>query len=77
VCHYHVVMTLTTYMSLLKITDAEMASILGCSVSLIRKYRSGERFPRPKAMLLIAEKTNGRVTYEDFYAGLLKSVAAA
>lgn len=44
-----------------------LASELGVTPAAVRLWLSGERMPSPKRMVRIAEVTNGKVTYRDFY----------
>lgn len=63
-------MTLSDYMALRGIDDAGLAALLGdCSESGVRKWRYGERVPRPEQMKRIAEVTAGAVTPNDFVLG--------
>lgn len=60
-------MKLKSYLEQNKIDHAEFAEAVGSSVSGVRKWLSGERVPRPKAMTKIAESTGGEVTAADFF----------
>jgi len=59
-------MTLTEYMTNHNLSDAELASQVGCSVGAVRKWRYRERTPRPEQMRRIHEITAGAVTPNDF-----------
>ena len=60
-------MTLSEYMKAKAIDDAAMAATLGgCSPSAVKKWRYGERTPRPRQMARIKEATDGVVTADDF-----------
>lgn len=61
-------MTLTEYMKLYAFSDQQMAGRLDCSEAAIRKWRRGERIPRPDQMRRIFEATDGKVTASDFFA---------
>lgn len=50
------------------ISTEEFADRIGVSAGGVRKWRYGERLPRPKAMKRIAEATDGAVTANDFFA---------
>lgn len=60
-------MKLSDYMRTAGITEREMAARLGCSIGGIRKWKSGERIPRPEVISRIAEVTHGAVVPSDFY----------
>lgn len=60
-------MKLETYMAQHGLTDAEMASRIGVSVPAIHRYRTGQRIPRDKIMVRIAETTKGAVQANDFF----------
>jgi len=50
-------------------TDAEMATMIGCSRSTVCRWRIGERIPRPEMMRRIAAVTQWKVTPNDFHSG--------
>lgn len=59
-------MTLSEFMTSRSMTDAQLAQQLECSTGAVRKWRYGERTPRPDQMRRIAEVTDGQVTPNDF-----------
>ena len=60
-------MQLQSYMKENGLDDDAMAAAIGdCSASAVRKWKYGERIPRPPQARRIAEITNGRVTMNDF-----------
>jgi DNA-binding transcriptional regulator YdaS (Cro superfamily) len=59
-------MTLTQFLSDAKLTDQAFAGLIGVSEFAVRKWRYGERTPRPKVMRRIGEVTGGKVTANDF-----------
>ncbi len=59
-------MKLSRFMSANKISDAELAASIGVSVGAVRKWRYGERTPRPAMLARIFEATNGAVSANDF-----------
>ena len=59
-------MTLAEYIKTRPITDAQLAQMLDCSTGALRKWKYGERTPRPDQMRKIAEVTDGLVTPNDF-----------
>lgn len=61
-------MTLHDYLLATKTTDDSFARLVGVSVGAVRKWRYGERTPRPAQMACIREATKGRVTPNDFIA---------
>lgn len=61
-------MQLSTYMKERGIDDDAMASLIGdCSASAVRKWKYGERVPRPNHLRRIVEATEGAVTANDFF----------
>ncbi|NTG61811.1 XRE family transcriptional regulator [Agrobacterium rhizogenes] len=46
--------------------EAEFASECEVSISCVRKWRYGDRFPRPRQLEKIKAATRGRVTANDF-----------
>ena len=63
-------MKLSSYMTLKGLRDGDLAAALGeCSIGAIRKWRSGERIPRPEMMARIRRATDGQVTPDDFIFG--------
>jgi DNA-binding transcriptional regulator YdaS (Cro superfamily) len=60
-------MKLSSYMELRSLNDRAMADLIGdCQETAVRKWRLGERIPRPRAMRRILEVTEGGVTPADF-----------
>lgn len=64
-------MTLNEYMKIHSLSDADLATSLGCSEGAVKKWRYGERVPRRAQMLLLLEHTKGAVTANDFLAALV------
>ena len=60
-------MTLTQYLRLNKITDAEFATAVGFSLGAVRKWRNGERKPSFAALQRISGATHNAVTADDFF----------
>ena len=68
-------MKLSEYMKQNCLDDAAMAArIGGCSEGAVRKWKYGERTPRPEQLARIAEATDGKVMPNDF---MLQSKAAS
>jgi len=61
-------MTLREYLASTKIADDAFAARVDASEGAVRKWKSGERIPRPEQMARIVEATAGQVTATDFYA---------
>lgn len=59
-------MKLKAYLKLAKLSDADFALSIGRSRSAVRKWIYGQRTPRPADMRLIADRTKGAVTANDF-----------
>jgi DNA-binding transcriptional regulator YdaS (Cro superfamily) len=60
-------MKLATYMDRNGLDDEAMAAqIGGVSSHAVKKWRYGERVPRPDAMQRLAKATGGKVTADDF-----------
>lgn len=59
-------MTLSEYMKLHSLSDADFAASLGCSEGAVKKWRYRERIPRPDQMRQISDATGGDVTANDF-----------
>jgi len=47
-------------------SEKELAKIIKVSISSIRKYRAGERIPRPKKLIAIQKLTDHKVTLGDW-----------
>jgi transcriptional regulator with XRE-family HTH domain len=60
-------MTLADYLTQHSITHQRFAELLGCQQPTVTRFVKGQRVPSPELMRLIAEKTNGAVTANDFY----------
>ena len=60
-------MKLLQYLKLSKIDDETFAGAIGVTVSGLRKWKYGERVPRPKMIERIVQETQGAVTANDFY----------
>lgn len=55
-------------MTALGLDDEEMARrVKGVGATGVRKWRKGDRVPRPDQMRRIVEATEGKVTPNDFY----------
>ena len=61
---------LASYMDREGLDDQSMADRLGLNVSpwAVRKWRYGQRVPRPKMLARLREATDGAVTPNDFIA---------
>lgn len=59
-------MKLSEYMKTHKLSDADMASLIGCSEGAVKKWRYDERTPRRNQLLRICAITDGAVTPNDF-----------
>lgn len=60
-------MKLSEFMSAAGLDDEQMAALLGgCTAHAVKKWRYGERLPRPEQLRRIAEVTGGQVTPNDF-----------
>ena len=59
-------MKLHDYLLATKTSDEAFARLVGKSAGAVRKWRYGERVPRPVVMTRIREATNGAVTADDF-----------
>ena len=77
--HYGYVlgMKLNDYLKTHNLTDSEFAQQFGCFPSVINRWKSGERIPRPAQMARLYEITSGVVTPADFYDLPLKAVKEA
>lgn len=60
-------MKLSEFMTEHNLSDAEMATRIGCSEGAVRKWLSGERLPRQDQLVRINEITAGAVTPNDFF----------
>ena len=61
-------MKLSAYMKESGIDDDAMAASIGdCSAGAVRKWKYGERIPRPDHLRRITEATKGAVTANDFF----------
>lgn len=61
-------MELHAWLNANNISTEEFADRIGASPGGVRKWRYGERLPRPKAMKRIAAATQGAVTPNDFFS---------
>lgn len=59
-------MHLRTYLASKGLTDAAFAAAVNASTGAVRKWKAGERTPRPEQMVEIVKATNGEVTPNDF-----------
>tara|TARA_R100000365_G_C2748614_1_gene80774 strand:- start:16233 stop:16436 length:204 start_codon:yes stop_codon:yes gene_type:complete len=59
-------MLLTNYLSTNGISDEAFAALVGVTSHGVRKWRYGERVPRPDQMRKISEVTAGKVQPNDF-----------
>ena len=60
-------MDLGSFMKANGLDDVAMAALIGgCSASAVKKWRYGERIPRPDHLRRIADATSGQVTPNDF-----------
>lgn len=62
---YHGEMTLAQYLRDNKLTDGTFAARIGCSAGAVRKWKYGERMPRPEQIKRIADATAGAVSAID------------
>ncbi len=60
-------MTLDEYLSQNDIRNSSFAALIGVSSEAVRRYRDGERIPRPKQMTAIEQATDGAVRANDFF----------
>lgn len=61
-------MDLRAYLDTSGLDEAAFAAQLEVTKEAVRLWLTGERTPRPRMMRRIAEKTDGRVTPNDFIA---------
>ena len=67
-------MKLSSYMEQNGWDDAKMATLIGqCTASAVKKWRSGERFPRMRTIIRIRDITGGEVSANDFVSPELES----
>ena len=59
-------MTLSEYMQSKKITDAEMAPLVGKDSSVVGRYRRGNTMPDLYTVAKISEITKGKVRFKDW-----------
>ncbi len=59
-------MKLHDYLKDCGISDAEFGSLVEASEDAVRKWKYGQRMPRPQVLARIREVTNGAVTANDF-----------
>ncbi|WP_442907408.1 helix-turn-helix domain-containing protein [Kaistia sp. MMO-174] len=60
-------MKLAAYLLTHRLTNDAFGAKVGASPAAVRKWRYGERIPRPEQMSRIAAATGGEVTAADFY----------
>ncbi|MBZ9939173.1 hypothetical protein LB518_22945 [Mesorhizobium sp. BR1-1-16] len=60
-------MKLIDYLRSNRISNEEFGLKIGASAAAVRKWRYGERIPRPEQMARITAETNGDVRAQDFY----------
>jgi len=60
-------MKLRKYLSYRGISSKEFAMRLDVSLGAVRKWRTGERIPRPHIVSRIARATRGSVSPKDWY----------
>ena len=59
-------MTLLQFMAEQKLSDEQMADLVGVSASAVRKWKYGQRVPRRGAMARLIQATDGAVNPIDF-----------
>lgn len=59
-------MRLAEYLEEKKISDSAFAAQIGTSTQSVHRYKSGQRFPRPKILSKIFEISGGQITANDF-----------
>lgn len=69
-------MKLQEYMKLKKMSDEDMAALIGKDRTLVSKYRRGKVSPPIEVIAVIEAKTDRAVSFQDFLAPS-KSVEAA
>jgi len=69
-------MNLRSFLSASHLTDGQFAERVGASEAAVRKWKYGERTPRPEVMVRIRTATNGAVTADDFLPAPVDEAAA-
>lgn len=59
-------MRLSEYLSAEQLSLTDFAKAIGVSAEAVRRYRDGDRTPRPEQMVRIKAATSGAVTADDF-----------
>jgi transcriptional regulator with XRE-family HTH domain len=70
-------MTLTSWLSKSKTSDADFALRIGVTRQALWRYKFAGRIPKPEIIARISEATNGRVTANDFVFVAKPAVVAA
>jgi DNA-binding transcriptional regulator YdaS (Cro superfamily) len=60
-------MQLEAYLTAAEISEADFAHLIGVDRSSVNRMRRGKQTPSAEVMRVIAEKTNGKVTANDFF----------
>lgn len=68
-------MDLRTYLDTSGVDEAAFATRLEVTKEAVRLWLTGERTPRPKMLRRILEKTDGRVTANDFVNAMRRESA--
>lgn len=68
---------LDTYLRGAGLDDEAFATMVDASTGAVRKWRYGERVPRPQQMVRIKQATAGAVTADDFMPAELEQQPAA
>ncbi len=63
---YYVDMKLTSYLKQSKISDTKFATKVGMTIYAVRKWKSGQRYPRYETMRMIHRVTKGKVSLKDW-----------
>jgi DNA-binding transcriptional regulator YdaS (Cro superfamily) len=71
------VMTLSEFMKANALDDAAMAEKVGASAGAVKKWKYGERTPRPQQIARITVATKGAVTALDFVPSIDAAAVAA
>lgn len=70
-------MRLSDYLTAEQLSLTDFAKTIGVSTEAIRRYRDGERTPRPEQMVRIKAATGGQVTADDFMPASIENGEAA
>lgn len=68
-------MTLTSWLSKTKTSDAEFADRIGVTRQALWRYKFAGRIPKPEIIARISRATNGEVTANDFVFAMKAEVA--